>query len=349
MNWLEVMMMKFDVVVGNPPYQESREDTHDDAVYNYFYDLAKKTASKYSLISPARFLFNAGSTSKIWNKEMLSDNHLKVVFYEQRSAKIFSNTDIKGGVVVLYRDETKNFGKIGTFTSYEEMNSILRKVVPTSGHMLDTIISGQGIYRFTQEIYRDHPEVSAILPTGHQFDISTGVFGTLNEILFFKKRPNDGQKYISLLGRYQGERVYRWIRKSYVNEPLGFDKWRVVLPNANGSGILGEVLSTPLIGRPLMGFTQTFISIGKFDTKQEADNVLKYVKSKFSRAMLGVLKVTQHNPRPKWKYVPMQDFTKSSDIDWTKSISEIDCQLYKKYGLSHDEINFIETKVRPME
>jgi len=98
-----------------------------------------------------------------------------------------------------------------------------------------------------------------------------------------------------------------------------------------------------------VGFTETFISIGAFDEELEAQNCLKYVKSKFARTMLGILKVTQHNPREKWIYVPLQDFTPQSDIDWTKSIPEIDRQLYAKYGLDEKEIAFIEEKVKAME
>lgn len=127
------------------------------------------------------------------------------------------------------------------------------------------------------------------------------------------------------------------------------DKYKVLVPRSNGSGALGEVLSTPLIGEPLIGYTQTFIGIGSFDTREEADAALKYVKSKFARTMLGILKVTQDNNRATWKLVPVQDFTPNSDIDWTKSISEIDQQLYKKYGLSDDEIKFIEANVQEMD
>ena len=76
--------------------------------------------------------------------------------------------------------------------------------------------------------------------------------------------------------------------------------------------------------------------------------MLKYIKSKFCRVMLGILKITQHNPGPKWKYVPLQDFTQESDIDWSKSIPEIDQQLYKKYGLDEKEIQFIESHVKEM-
>ena len=100
---------------------------------------------------------------------------------------------------------------------------------------------------------------------------------------------------------------------------------------------------------PLIGFTETFISIGAFDNEIEAQNCLKYVKSKFARTMLGVLKVTQDNPRDKWSKVPLQDFTLQSDIEWTQSIKSIDQQLYKKYGLDQNEIDFIENKVQAMD
>ena len=120
------------------------------------------------------------------------------------------------------------------------------------------------------------------------------------------------------------------------------------MPVSNGSGALGEVLSTPLIGEPLIGYTRSFIGIGAFDNEIEARSLFKYIKTKFARVMLGILKITQDNTAEKWKYVPLQDFTSNSDIDWTKSIHEIDEQLYKKYNLSEEEIEFIETKVKEM-
>lgn len=340
--------MKFDVVVGNPPYQESREDTRDDAVYNYFYDLAEKVGNEYALITPARFLFNAGSTDKKWNKKMLSDKHLKVEYYEQSSSKVFPNTDIKGGVAILYRNANKDFGEIGTFTSFEELNSIIHKVDPLTGTTLDSIMSGQGIYKFTPKMHNDHPEVRGILSKSHPNDVGTGVLETLHNILFYEVKPDDGYEYVQVLGRYQNERVYHWIRADYINQPFAFDKYRVVLPKANGTGAMGETLSSPLVVNPFIGFTQTFISIGSFEDVIEAENVLKYIRTKFARTMLGVLKITQDNPRDKWKKVPMQDFTTESDIDWSKSILEIDAQFYKKYKLDNNEIKFIEDKVKSM-
>ena len=120
-------MMKFDIVIGNPPYQEETEGTSDKPIYNYMMDAAEEIADKVCLITPARFLFNAGKTPKAWNRKKLNDPHFKVNYYEQDSSKIFSNTDIKGGVAITYRDSNKDFGAIGTFTAFSELNSIYQK------------------------------------------------------------------------------------------------------------------------------------------------------------------------------------------------------------------------------
>jgi len=108
-------------------------------------------------------------------------------------------------------------------------------------------------------------------------------------------------------------------------------------------------MSELIIGEPKTCCTYTFLQVGAFNSKDEADNCLRYLKTKLTRALLGTLKITQNNSSDVWKNVPLQDFTKKSDIDWSKSVSEIDQQLYKKYGLSDEEINFIEGKVQPMD
>ena len=128
---------------------------------------------------------------------------------------------------------------------------------------------------------------------------------------------------------------------------------KVAVPaSRNAGGMLGDkpalVTGYSLLLEPGIGVTQTFITIGAFETQAEGEACLKYIQSKFARVMLGILKVTQHNPRSTWKYVPSQDFTSGSDIDWSKSIPEIDAQLYAKYGLDADEIAFIESHVKPM-
>lgn len=340
---------KFDVVIGNPPYQEEStgEGTQAPPIYHKFMEEAYKIASRVSFITPARFLYNAGATPKAWNKKMLEDEHLKIEYFEQDSSKVFSNTDIKGGVAVTYRDVKSDFGAIGTFTAFAELNGILKKVSTIDNGSFSNIIFGQEIYKYTDKLHEEHPEAEGLLSKNHKYDIKTSAFDRLANI-FHDNKPDDGNTYIQLLGLQDSKRVYKWVCCDYILQHSSFTKYKVFVPAANGSGALGEVLSTPLIGTPLIGTTQTFLTIGSFDTANEANAVLKYVCSKFARALLGILKVTQHNTSEKWKYVPLQDFTSSSDIDWTVPIPEIDRQLYKKYGLDATEIEFIESHVKEM-
>lgn len=346
---------RFDVCIGNPPYQEDgtgEQEKYHPPIYNKFMDSAFEICNKVMLIHPARFLFRAGSTPKAWNEKMLNDPHLKVIYYEQNSSEVFPNTDIKGGVAVTYHDADKDFGAIDTFTSFPELNSILHKVVLQNSpfQSFSDIIYGRNIYRFTDKMHEEHPTAIKKLSKGHAYDLSSNVFDRLGEEIFHAEKPQDEHTYIKILGRQNNMRVYRYVRKEYITcTGDNLDKWKVFVPKANGTGAIGEVLSTPLLGAPLLGATETFISIGACTTKKEAENLLSYVKSKFARVMLGILKVTQDNTKDKWLKVPMQDFTANSDIDWTRSIPEIDRQLYKKYGLDETEINFIEQNVREMD
>ncbi len=139
-----------------------------------------------------------------------------------------------------------------------------------------------------------------------------------------------------------------WIKKKYVAKHKNLDTYKLLFPKSNGSGKFGEPMSSAMVSAPNIGHTQTFISIGNFNSQYEAESLNKYLCGKFSRALLGILKVTQDNKKSVWKYVPLQDFTQNSDIDWSRSIPEIDRQLYAKYGLTDDEITFIETHVKEM-
>ncbi len=339
--------MKFDFVIGNPPYQQDSigANESDTALYHHFYNASISIADRVELITPARFLFNAGATPKDWNEAMLSDEHFKVLFYEPKSDKIFNNTDIKGGVVIAYRDITKTYGAIGAFTAFPELNAIKKKVEAFGETSLSDVITNRGLYRYSQRAYDEQPTELAKTADAR---IAPSAFERM-PLIFTDTKPNDGNEYIQIFGLLKGERVYKWVRKDYVKDVPNLYRYKVMIPKANGSGAIGEVLSTPLCGVPLCGFTETFIFIGETDSRDEAEATLKYVKTKFARTMLGILKVTQNNAKPTWKYVPLQDFTANSDIDWSRSIAEIDRQLYQKYGLTQEEIDFIETHVKEME
>lgn len=336
---------KFDVIIGNPPYQE--ETIGDNKgfappVYHKFLDQAYDISNIVEMIHPGRFLFDAGSTPKDWNQKMLQDRHLKVLFFEQNSSKVFSGTDIKGGVAVTYHDVSKTFEPIDTYTIYPELNSVLHKVMKIGLNPFSSIVYAPESYKFTQKMHRDYPDAESRLSKGHKYDLKSNVFDTLN-FIFKDQKPDDGNQYIGIYGLSNKKRTKRYIRADYIKNETNLNAWKVFVPKANGSGAIGEVLSTPLIGN-----TQTFISIGNFKTQEEAAACNKYIKTRFARAMLGILKITQDNTKSKWEKVPLQDFTSHSDIDWSQSIAAIDRQLYKKYGLSQEEIDFIESHVKEM-
>lgn len=338
--------MKFDVVIGNPPYQEELEGTSDKPIYNYFMDESYKIGDKSILITPARFLFNAGKTPKAWNQKMLADEHLKVSYYKQDSSKVFSGTDIKGGVAITYHDNTQTFGAIGTFTAFDELNGILHKVTHSKEfESIIPIIFLQNKFKL-DAVYTDFPELRNVIGSaGKEKRLTTSIF---SQDKLFKELRN-GDDDLKILGLINNKRHYKYIKNKYIEEHANLMKYKVLLPKSNGSGSIGEVLSTPLVGTPLVGITQSFISFGCFDKSEDAEACLKYIKTKFCRALLGTLKITQDNNKDTWKNVPLQDFTSSSDIDWSQSVAEIDAQLYKKYGLSQEEIDFIESKVKAMD
>ena len=339
--------MKFDVVIGNPPYQEEAQgtSTKDMPIYHKFISESYKISKKASLITPARFLSNAGGTPKTWNQQMLNNQHVKVSFFEQKSGNVFPGTDIKGGVAVTYYDTEQEFEPIEVFVPFIEMNSIRKKVIKKNFESIDQFVTNRGSYRYSDLIYTDFPNLMKRVSDRR---VASNAFEKLPE-LFFDVKPEDGNEYIKIYGRFNNERVYKWFRKDYVTCPSNFEKYKIILPKANGSGAIGEVLSTPVIGYPVIGYTETFISVGEFNSLEEAEACLKYIKSKFLRTMLGVLKITQDNTKAVWHYIPLQDFTVNSDIDWTQSVADIDRQLYQKYGLSPEEITFIETHVREMD
>lgn len=360
--------MKFDAVVGNPPYQESTDGyNRQEPIYQYFYDSAESIGEKYCLISPARFLFNAGLTKKEWNLKMLNNPNLRVVYYNSNSNELFQNTDIKGGVVAILFNRNKIFGAIQKFIPNDDLRKIASHFEDNQVDNLPSIIfGGRSDLKFNAEfinaypnsiadrlkqIQVKHPEVIELGPN-EEHELKSSTLEVLSYV-FINDEPSNPTEFYRILGLVNGKRVWRWIEKQYMQPRYpndnNIESWKVFIPESNGSGSFGEALSTPEIGEPSDSSTPTFISIGNFNTEEEANNASNYIKTKLVRCLLSILKITQHNPKSNWSYIPIQDFTNRSDIDWSKSISEIDQQLYKKYGLSQEEIAFIEENVQPMD
>lgn len=343
--------VKIKAIVGNPPYQIEGDtaNTRKEPVYHLFYQIGEKIAERGSLITPGRFLFRAGQTPKAWMNEVLNNNHFRVIGYYPNSGDLFPTVEIKGGVAICQWDYTTEYKPIGTFCEYPIMASVISKIKHMSVKSLNTELSAQGLYRFTSIAFENHPEILEIQGKGTSYKITSNVFDACKTIFKTSLEIDISTTDIyQIIGRSKNDRVFKYIAKKYIHDCDYIEVYNVAIPKANGSGAFGEVISGPIILKPGQIHTDTFMSLGHFQTETEAINCIKYLSSKFTRALLGTLKKTQDNNKDVWTNVPMQDFTAKSDIDWSKSIEEINTQLYTKYNLSKDEISFIESMVKPM-
>lgn len=336
--------MKFNAVVSNPPYQVG---VNKEPLYHHFISIGMEIGDLGTLIHPGRFLFNAGKTPKAWNQKMLNDEHFKVVKYWKKSDEVFDAVDIKGGVAVTMWDKQNVIGPIGTFVLQDELRTIQEKVESLGEESFSKIVYSRDLYQLTESFYKENPELEGRQSKGHRFDLGTTAFSLFPEVFSDEKPAGDG--YALVVGRENDTRIGKWIKKEYLKLPDNFESYKVVVPKSNGSGHFGESLSSPFVAAPFHAQNTTFLSIGKFDSIFEAEACLKYIKTKFVRCMLGILKVTQDNPKSVWSKVPLQNFTQQSDINWDLSIPELDAALYQKYNLTQDEIDFIESNVSAMQ
>ncbi len=349
--------MKFDVVIGNPPYQEMNENNKmSRSVYPDFVMSAKQIGKIASLVMPARWMSGENGPyreTQGFIDKMLEGDHIKSFTLYPNSADLFNNVDIKGGVCHFVWNKNHLDDEVN-YTLCENGNMRNAKI---SFRVADNII-----IRFPELIYilkksrnlfnsSMNTLVSSWIPFGFISDLFVKNNEGVSRISENKESEND---YL-VHGLLKGKRVIRFIPNNELKKNIdGALAYKVFLPRANGSGTFGEVFSTPMIGTPMIGTpmmicTDTFLQVGEFNNILEAENLLKYVKTKYFRTMVGIKKTAVFNYKDCFEFVPIQDFTNNSDIDWSKSIHEIDLQLYKKYGLDGNEINFIETHVKDME
>lgn len=346
----DVKEMKFDAVVGNPPYQEEISNRNEQPpVYHYFYDMAFEIAKKATLITPARYLFNAGKTPEAWNRKMLNDEHFRIIKYFDDSREVFSSVEIKGGVAIGYRDSEAFFGAMEVFAANEYMMSILKKVTHKSNSYLNEIWTSNTAYCYSPLFFKENAGFDKRVSGGSSRYLSSSVFDKFPEV-FFNDKPQDGHEYVEILGRQNNARTIKFFDKRYLNPPQNFEKYKVFLASSSGSGKIGEAFAEPIIGKPHFGATETFFSFGNFDTEVEANYLLKYLKTKFARVMLSTSKVTQAMKSEKvWVNVPAFSFSEKDNIDWSQTISEIDEQLFEYFGLSDDEANYIKNTAVSMD
>lgn len=342
-------IMKFDVVVGNPPYQVSDGGAQASAkpIYQYFVELAKTLSSRYSsLIIPTRW-FTGGKGLDEFRIEMLNDEHLKELHDCLTPEDIFPYTNIRGGVCFFLRDNQydniSNLIKIITYQGNQIINESKR---PLKIKNLDIFIRDSKSKTILDKVFN-----KSFLPIS-KYISPLRPFGIRSYFSKSEKFSLNNEKMDSPIGCYAKGRKMGYVEIDDITSHKDWiNVWKVFIPRANNIGTeLNDDNLNSFVGNPLEICTEAYLVVGaelNLD-KSSAYNLKNYFNTKFLRYMHSLLKSSQDATSKTFDLVPLQDFTNNSDIDWSKNISEIDAQLYKKYNLSEDEINYIEAKIKPM-
>lgn len=348
--------MKFDVVVGNPPYSESDKDDGKGSskpLYNLFIDLARKMGpERISLITPSVW-FLGGKGLDQFRKSMLSDIHFKS-FQNYITAKdVFWDVNLRGGVNYFIWDmnynNSENRIEVTEFYNNRLLSSEVRDYsISDLNLFISDNIGFNIISRFMKEgiLEVEYEQSNKIIAMNVSERNPFGYPTTFNE---FEDDKRDGTQYkIFRSGGKTG-----LVSKSTLKKGVDLvDKIKVITPFANniGTDLPDDNLNIQIIGKNEI-VTETYLVVGaKLNlTVDDAANLGKYLKTKFVRYLISLAKANQNGTRQTYRFVPVQNFTNDSDINWSQSIPEIDKHLYKKYRLSNDEITFIEDKVKAME
>ena len=346
--------MKLDAIVGNPPYQlvqASEKSTTNSAfasaIYPLFIDIACKLHSSYvSMITPSRWMTRTGqSLSDKWVDFMLGGNHFMLIHDYINATDCFTGVEIKGGVNYFLYSE-KYIGKCNyimyrdgkTVCNSDYLDSLGVGIVIRDARAMDIL---KKVIRVEGNYY-DRESFSDIVSPQHFFD-KDGLLTTSWRGYSLSQDTNYTIKYY--LNKTLEKSGIAWIKKTDIPKNHNvINLHKVYIPKVGGSGSDPFVLGRPFYGEPGSVCSQTYLVIGynhvkHHFTKEMCENIISYIQTRFFRYMVSIKKKTQDNPSSVFQFVPLQDFSKP----WT------DEELYKKYGLSEDEIAFIESMIKPME
>ena len=338
--------VKINAIVGNPPYQETLEAGRSLAkqLFPDFIEIGiKLTPIYFSLITPARwFTADAQDNSFPKLRNFARENNHFSIIVTHNGKKLFPNTELSMVDYFLWSKDYKGDVNFSEHIS-DKPNSLVR---PLFEDGLDIIVPQNNIISIIQKIKDDNFTSLNSITTGRD------AFGIVGKD--FEKRSKSEPFNDSVAVQCAYEQI-RYISRSDVKKGIDIlDCYKVFTSKGNGgAGLLTDGKPVAIIGKafianPGMACTDSLIPFGKFGTRTEAESLQKYMSSKFLRFCVGILKVSQNLYQNVYAFVPLQDFTSESDIDWSKSVEEIDAQLYAKYNLSKDEIAFIESMIKPM-
>jgi len=338
--------MKFNAIVGNPPYQENISSSSGNSslskqVFPAFIEISIKLNPQYlSLITPSRwFTGDAQDKSFLKLREFIrNNNHFSKIVNYRDSSDIFPEVVIKGGVNYFLHNENYK-GKVNFLTcNGRDCESENRNLFEED---LDIIINSSFDYNIISKVKEKTDLFLTEITTGRNAFGIIGKVSSLNKVS--KTKPFKDSCEIRCK-----EDAIRYIEFSLVRKNRDvFEKYKVFISKSAGDPNKdSKVIGFPYIGKPFEACTDSLFPIGKFDKLEEATNLQSYLKTKFVRYLVSILKTSQNVTQIVYKFVPLQDFSRNSDIDWSNSIPEIDRQLYKKYSLKDEEISFVDSKIK---
>ena len=340
--------MKFDVVIGNPPYQETDGGAQASAkpIYQYFVKGAKELSPRYiCLITPSRW-YVGGKGLDEFRDEMLNDLHLEEIHDWLTPNDIFPNTNIRGGVsYFLWNSE------------YDNREDLLRVVTHKDNKIISDMkrpLKIEGINIFV----RDNISVKILDKINYDNNLSLYVssrkpYGLATNFIESTDYHESKDKLINPILCYSRGWNKGYVERSFVNSSKeSIDRFKIFASRANNVGTeLPDDNLNIKIGLPGEICTESYLIIGSelnLDSKT-ISNLETYLKTKFLRYLHSLSKGSQDATSRTYRFIPLQDFTDKSDIDWSKDVNDIDKQLFAKYNLSDDEINHIVQSIKDMK
>lgn len=332
--------MKFDAIVGNPPYQEAK-GTNIVPIFNHFMTLAKEINPRYiSMIMPSRWMKGGNRGLDDFMKETLADTRIELLHDYIDPKEVFPGVEIKGGVCyLLWGKSHKGMCKYSLHDVSKKEQSVER-YLKTEG--CDSFVRYPICVSILEKVRKfNEQSFSGLVSVREPYGLKSDFFKHPQKYGVEQLSKDPIKNGIKIYGLENLKRVERYVPNSYKvkRREETLNSYKIFIPNAYGCGAIGEELGTPILGTPMSICTETFYLIGPFQSEDESKNALTYLKTKFFRLLVGLKKITQHTTRDTYSLVPIQDFSRP----WT------DEELYKKYALTDEEIDFIETMIKPMK
>jgi site-specific DNA-methyltransferase (adenine-specific) len=321
--------MKFDVIIGNPPYQLSDGGAQQSAspIYQKFIQQAKKLNPNHLvMIVPARW-YAGGKGLDEFREEMLTDSNMAEIHDFPETSDCFPGINIRGGVCYfLWSKDHKGGCKITNYKNGKGNKSVVRPLLEKDTKVF---IRYNEAISILQKVKAKNEDIFSKYVSGRKpFGLDTFIKGDKEKSPKSIKLFQNGG--IGFIDKNAIEKNTKWI-----------NQYKVLVPYSSpGSDVFPHlILSNPIISEPNSCCTETYLVVGPFKDEKTCKNVANYMRSKFLRFLVLLLKPTQHVTQKTYDLVPIQDF----DKEWT------DEMLFKKYGISEEEIEFIDSLIKPME